>query len=204
MVQPAARAREGLDRNAVNQRPASSAAALMNIPRPSAGPAMGHYPAGLAHQQNQAGGRHVVPLHTPALAPAPVLGRGIPAVTNPPVPVLGRGLPVVTNSPVPVVGRPLPTAVVVEPTTPVFVPTTPVVHVNRPVPQQAVVLANPPRRHIQVVTNSWTPVAAFALAVLGIGAVASVLVAPEAALIIFPAALLLAISSVVFKALLSK
>lgn len=186
MVAPLA-VREPLHRNTQNERPASRAPALIPVSRPSQGPMIGNFPAGLANHQAQVGGH--VPhkaVHVPAPMPAPttLVGRVVvPPVTHTQVPVVGRGLPVTTA--------------------PVY--TAPVVVASAPRHTPAVIMANPsPRRHVTFVPNSWTPVAAFAIAILAIGAVASALVAPEAALIIFPAALLLAIGSVVFKALLSK
>lgn len=178
--------RPPLNRHEQMERPASRAPALHpQVPRPSQGPVIGNHPVGLAHHQVQVGGQvpHKV-VHLPAPTPTPV-----------------RALPVVTNPPVPVVGRPLPGAVFVEPTAPIFVPSGPVaVHVPRP--QAQVVIANPqPRRHITVMPLSWTPVAAIALAILGIGAVASALVAAEVALVIFPVALLFAVGIIAAKAL---
>jgi len=69
--------------------------------------------------------------------------------------------------------------------------------------QRQVVIAHSPRRHFHVIPNTWTPVVSFAVAVLGIGVCAAIL-APEAALIIFSAALLLAISSVAVKAIFGR
>ncbi|MCE5316358.1 MAG: hypothetical protein LLG04_03215 [Parachlamydia sp.] len=198
MVAPGFGMREPLDRHLGGQRPGINAPTLgAAAPRPALGPVMGNIPIGVMQHQAQAAKSHraVHLQQAPAPAPVPVVGRALPHVVAP-----------MANPPVPFVGRGLPATVGVVPTAPVVYTAAPVA-VARPavfVPaQQQVVIAPSPRRHFHVIPNTWTPVVSFAVAVLGIAVFAAVL-APEAALIIFPAALLIAISSVAIKAILGK